>query len=136
MPPSIPLPSRRTSQTSPSRSIQKAQPRRNGFGFFGAFTGKRAGSPVERALHAFASGHSRHLGSRAVQTEDPRSIIACAKSPARRAGVMASAAMRMGLRAAGIGVSIANSRATTRSTLASTTTARWAKAIAATAAAV
>jgi hypothetical protein len=56
---------------------------------------------------------------RAVQIVAPRSIIACAKSPARSAGVIASAAARIALRAAGSGSSISHNRATTRSTLAS-----------------
>ena len=66
----------------------------------------------------------------------PRSIIPCAKSPARVSGVILSAPSRIALRAPGSGSSIANNRETTRSTLASTTTARCPKAIAAIAAAV
>ncbi len=73
---------------------------------------------------------------RVVQTVAPMSISACAKSPARRSGVIPSVSARIAGRALGSGSSSAKSRVTTRSTLASTTTARCPKAIAATAAAV
>ena len=62
--------------------------------------------------------------------------MACAKSPGRSAGTMASTAWRIAVLAAGSGVAMAWSRATTRSTLPSTTAAGRSKAIAAIAAAV
>jgi len=71
-----------------------------------------------------------------VQIVAPRSIIAWAKSPARASGVIRPAAAWIAALPPGSGAPIANSRATTRSTLASTTTARRPKAIAATEAAV
>jgi len=71
-----------------------------------------------------------------VQSVAPRSIIACAKSPARRSGVSVAASRFSSGLAAGSGVSMANSRATTRSILPSTGLALRSKAMAAMAAAV
>jgi hypothetical protein len=71
-----------------------------------------------------------------VQTVAPRSIIAWAWSPGRTAGVSVAASARSRGFAAGSGVATQKSRATTRSTLPSTTTAGRSNAIAATAAAV
>ena len=116
--------------------MKKAAPRRVGRGAFADRTGKAADFPKAWARHSDAKGQRLHTGSRGVQTMDPRSIIAWAKSPQPSAGVMASAAARMLGFAAGNGASIAKSRATTRSTLPSTTTARRSKAMAAMAAAV
>ena len=76
------------------------------------------------------------FGRRGVQIVAPRSIIACAKSPGRSAGVISAVRSRISALAAGRGVSMANSRATTRSTLPSTTASGRSKAIAAIAAAV
>ena len=111
-------------------------PWRCGLAALRGLTGKASGVPSAWPRHAGRSGQSRHLGLRGVQIAVPRSIIAWAKSPASASGVIASAAARIAALPAGNGSAIANSRATTRSTLASTTTARRPKAIAATAAAV
>ncbi len=81
-------------------------------------------------------GQRLHAGFFGVQIADPRSIIACAKSPARVCGVSSACRARMSFFAAGRGVSIAKSRATTRSMFASTTTAGSSYAMAAMAAAV
>ncbi len=66
----------------------------------------------------------------------PKSIIASAKSPARSSGVMASARSRNRALFSLIGATMPFSRAITRSTFVSTTTARRSKAMAAIAAAV
>ena len=76
---------------------------------------------------------ARFLG---VQTPAPRSIMACAKSPARRFGVKVAARRRSSGLAAGSGSVTVNSRATTLSMLPSTGLAGSPKAIAAMAAAV
>ncbi len=87
---------------------------------------------VQNAL----SGQMPQAGLRGVQIVAPRSIIACAWSPGRSAGVSGAAnAVSSGL-AAGSGVSTANSRAMTRSTLPSTTVDGSSNAMAAIAAAV
>ena len=71
-----------------------------------------------------------------LHTLAPRSISACAKSPARLAGVRARASRLISGLAAGSGVFTANSRATTRSMLPSTGIVAAPKAMAAMAAAV
>ncbi len=83
-----------------------------------------------------ATGRPPQRGRREVHTVAPRSIIAWAKSPARRSGVSIRARSSINGRAAGNGVSMASSRATTRTTLPSTGVALRAKAIAVIAAAV
>ena len=82
------------------------------------------------------SGQIAQAGFFGVQMVAPRSIIACAKSPARLTGVFTAVRSRIEARAWGRGVPISYSRETTRSTLPSTTTADCPNAIAATAAAV
>ncbi len=79
---------------------------------------------------------STQAGFFGVQMVAPRSISACAKSPARRGGSSDAASALMRGFAAGNSSSTANSRVTTRSTLPSTGTAGASKAIAAIAAAV
>ena len=71
-----------------------------------------------------------------MQTIAPRSISACAQSPGRSSATRRAARRFSSGLAAGSGVSTANSRAITRSTLPSTTLAGRSKAIAAIAAAV
>ena len=103
---------------------------------FGALRGKVSGVAARARRAGSIHGQSAQAGFFGVQIVAPRSIIACAKSPARASGtsVCASAAdLRLGGRQSR---SIANSRATTRSTLPSTATARRSNAIAAIAAAV
>ena len=70
-----------------------------------------------------------------MQSVEPRSMSACAKSPERVAGQIEAARRRIVGLAAGSGSSSANRRATTRSTLASIATAWAPKAMAAIAAA-
>jgi hypothetical protein len=97
-----------------------------GLGFLGWLD--RKGVP-DRAIaprhgNGRASGHKQAArASRGVQMVAPRSIMACAKSPARASGVAcpAQSGWRIVGRAPGSGSSIANRRAMTRSTLASTT---------------
>ena len=101
IPPNNPLSGRRTSQTWPSRSIHQPWPSRCGFTFFGALTGKAAGSAVAKAAQSCRSGQMPQAGLRGVQMVAPRSIMACAKSPARASGVTRSAAARIAERAAG-----------------------------------
>ena len=64
----------------------------------------------------------------------PKSIIACAKSPARSGGVIDTALVLISGLAAGSGVSMWNNRAVTRSIFPSTGVAFCPKAMAATAA--
>ena len=111
-------------------------PRRCGRSAFLAFIGNRAGSPVTKPRHSLATGQVPHDGDFGRHTVAPKSISACAQSPGR-SSVTNSPANRLssGL-AAGTGVSTANRRAMTRSTLPSTTLAARSKAMEATAAAV
>ncbi|MEJ1969619.1 MAG: hypothetical protein WDN03_13445 [Rhizomicrobium sp.] len=71
-----------------------------------------------------------------MQIAEPRSISACAKSPARRAGTSACNAARMSDFDFGSGAVMANTRAITRSALASIAACGRSKAIAAIAPAV
>ena len=115
----------------------KAAPRRRRPAAFGALRGnvsdRRANAPRNAPIH----GQSTQAGFFGVQMVAPRSISACAKSPARADGHQA---LRRGAGcpalAAGNSSSTANSRATTRSTLPSTAAAGASKAMAAIAAAV
>ena len=96
-----------------------------------------SGSPRARAAQASIQGQSAQAGFFGVQMVAPRSISACAKSPARAAGTsvcgepLDRAAWPRAVRS-----STANSLATTRSTLPSTGAAGASNAIAAIAAAV
>ncbi len=55
------------------------------FGLFG--TGRQSSAtPAAAAAQAVRQGHKTQRGRRGVQIVAPRSIIACAKSPARRSG--------------------------------------------------
>ena len=82
IPPSIPRSGRRTSQTAPSRSIQRAMPWRSGRSRLAARTGKASGSPLAKAAQSALSGQAGQSGARGRQIVAPRSIIAWAKSPA------------------------------------------------------
>ena len=78
---------------APRRTPRRAAARPS---FFGALRGKRlrhrrARAPRTTSFH----GHSAQAGFFGVQIVAPRSIIACAKSPARRSGVSASASARI-----------------------------------------
>ena len=77
------------------------------FGFFGALTGKRSGSPDCSARQSSRSGHSMQRGRFGVQIVAPRSIIAWAKSPGRPAGISGSSSVRMTGLASGSGVAMA-----------------------------
>jgi hypothetical protein len=93
--------------------------------------GKASGVPSANARQSPASGQEWHSGALGRQIDEPRSIIAWAKSPARPAGTIAAAAARMAALPAS-----ASTLATTRSTLVSTGAVSWPKAMAAIAAAV
>ena len=87
MPPSKPVGGRERTSTNPSaRMTTKAAPRRSRPSFFGALSGKVSGSPRARAAQFPIHGQSAQAGFFGVQMVAPRSISACAKSPARRAG--------------------------------------------------
>ncbi len=83
--------------------------------------------PCAWAAQSRCSGHIRHEGRLGVHRLAPRSISACAKSPARFAGVSVPARRRISSLAAGSGFLTANSRAITRSMLPSTGVARCAE---------
>ena len=100
-----------------------AAPRRRRPSFFGALIGNLSGSPRRRAAQASIHGQSAQAGFFGVQMVAPRSISACAKSPARFAGTRPSASRRICAFAAGSSSSTAKSLATTRSTLPSTAAA-------------
>jgi hypothetical protein len=123
-------------------STQETFPR-NAPDFFGALRGKVSCVESARAAQSPVSGHSTQAGFFGVQIDAPRSIRACALSPARDAASPApehpiSVAANFWMRglAFGGGSSTANSRDTTRSILPSTGMVRRSKAIAAIAAAV
>ena len=82
------------------------------------------------------SGHSEQAGFFGVQIDAPRSISACALSPARLSASSVAANSLISGFACGSASSTANSRYTTRSLLPSSGMARRSKAIAAIAAAV
>ena len=77
---------------------------------------RRAPAPRNASVH----GHSTQAGFFGVQIVAPRSIMACAKSPARRCGVSVAASARISGLAPGSSSSTAKSRAITRSILPST----------------
>ena len=95
------------------------------------------GTPAARPAHDSCTGHSAQFGRRGRQRVAPRSIIPCAKSPYRKPGAgsggkrLPASARSLGF-ALGKGVWSAKRRALTRSTLPSTTLARWPSAMAAT----
>ncbi len=136
MPPSNPFSARvRTSSSSP-RVTTNAAPRRSAPVFFGALRGNVSWSPRPRAAQSSLIGHSAQAGFFGVQIEDPRSISACALSPARVAPSSVVASCWISGFDCGSGSSTANSRDTTRSMLPSTGMVRRPNAIAAIAAAV
>ncbi|MNT09440.1 hypothetical protein D3C72_1442230 [compost metagenome] len=137
IPASRPSRCRLRSKTDPSFAIAiKAAPIRTGFSAFGALTGNSSGSRVASASQLSLTGQIAQAGRRGVQIVAPISIMACAKSPGLSAGVISPMRARISVLAAGRGVSIANNREITRSTLPSTTAAGSPKAIAAMAAEV
>ena len=137
MPPSSPFGARVRTSTAPSaRTATKAAPRRRRPVFFGALRGNVSGSPRRRAAQCSIQGQSAQAGFFGVQMVAPRSISACAKSPARSAGTMHAVRRRISALAAGNSCSSAKSLATTRSTLPSTAAAGASNAMAAIAAAV
>ena len=87
MPPSNPFSGRERSSTRPSaRTTTKAAPRRNLPSRLRALRGNVSGSPRVKARHASFHGQSAQAGRFGEQMVAPRSISACAKSPARRDG--------------------------------------------------
>jgi hypothetical protein len=101
------------------------------------FSGSRSGAPPASPAQNRLTGHRSHRGDFGRQITAPRSMVAWAQSPGRTSEAMTPARRRNSGLASGSGVSTANRRETTRSTLPSTTTAAgWSKAMAATAAAV
>ena len=124
MPPSNPFGGRLRSSTQPSaRTATNAAPRRSFPSRFGALRGNVCGSPRRRAAQSSIHGQSAQAGFTGVQIVAPRSISACAKSPARASGASVCARRWISGLAAGNSSSTANSRVTTRSTLPSTGTA-------------
>ena len=135
MPPRSPLGSRvRTSRKPSARRTTKAAPRRSAPSRLGILGGKVSASPRARPMQLSFHGQKTQAGFFGVQIVAPRSIIACAKSPAAVAA-RARGPAQSGL-ASGNGPASANSRAITRSILPSTGLAGGPKAIAAIAAAV
>ena len=87
MPPSSPCSGRRRSSTAPSARVsQNATPWRSGRSGFSACTGRSSAMPRAAAAQSARHGHSTQRGARGVHSTAPSSIIACAKSPARRSG--------------------------------------------------
>ena len=108
IPPSRPCAGRVRSRTYPSaRTATNAAPRRSRPSVLGVLRGNRAGSPPRRAAQRSVHGHRMQAGCFGVQMVAPRSIRACAKSPARRAGVSPSARRRNRGLACGSGSSTA-----------------------------
>ncbi len=70
--------------------------------------GKRSASPLARAVQSSINGQIAQAGFFGVQIVAPRSIMACAKSPARSSGVISSVRVRITGLAAGIASSIEN----------------------------
>lgn len=137
MPPSNPRGGRGRTRTAPSsRSAQNTTPQRVGLAAAGAIRGKASATPATRAAQPVRQGQEGQSGRRGVHTVAPRSISAWAKSPGRPGAARAAASRVIPPRAAGSGVSMACSRASTRTTLPSTGTAGRSNAIAAIAAAV
>ena len=90
MPPSSPCSGRRRSNTAPSARVsQNATPWRRGRSGFSACTGRSSAIPRAAAAQSARHGHSTQRGARGVHSVAPRSIIACAKSPARCSGTSA-----------------------------------------------
>src|SRR5262249_393910 len=84
IPPSRPLGGRVRTSTQPSaRTATNAAPWRSLPSFLGALIGKRSASPRRRAAHGSLHGQSAHSGLFGAQIVAPRSISACARSPAR-----------------------------------------------------
>ena len=90
-----------------ARSTTKAAPRRNSPSAFGVRRGNVSWSPRRRASQRSFHGQSKQAGRFGVQIVAPRSIIAWAKSPARRAGASSAASRCNSGFAAGSGVSTA-----------------------------
>ncbi len=114
----------------------KAAPRRSVPVFFGALRGNVSWSPRIRAAQPSFSGHSAQAGFFGVQIEEPRSISACALSPALASPSSVAASCWISGFACGSGSSTAYSRDTTRSILPSTGMVLMSNAIAAIADAV
>ena len=137
IPPSMPLAGRRTSQTAPSRSIHQAMPWRCGRSRFALGAGKASG--VAAGEGAAVGGERAGGAVGLLRAADGRAEVhhrlgkvAGPLAGVMRVGELADFAARLGERAR----RCRGSRATTRSTLVSITTARSPKAIAAMAAAV
>jgi len=111
-------------------------PRRTGRSPFGSLRGNVSAVPSARPSQDAAQGQRPQSGLRGVQTVAPRSISACAKSPARAAGSISSTFSRTRRFACRKGAAMAWSRAITRSTLPSIAAEGASKAIAAIAPAV
>ena len=137
IPPSRPFGGRRRSNILRSPDMTtNAVPRLSGRGFFGLRAGNDRSKPSFFAAHDLTHGQDSQVGDFGVQIVAPRSIIACAKSPARACGARASATFFNTGFAAGSFSRTAKSLASTRSMLPSTGAAGIPKPIAAIAAAV
>src|SRR6185369_6052501 len=79
-----PLSGRLIKSTAPLLSCAtKAAPRFKGRAILGALTGKESWMPRLRARHSSDHGQFPQAGRLGVQMAEPKSISACAKSPAR-----------------------------------------------------
>ena len=104
MPPSRPFSGRRRSSTAPSRPHRPegdAVPQR--LLRFGAPRRQALGDALGARAAGLRHGQRTHCGFRGVQIVAPRSITACAKSPARSAGISAAAKRRSAGLASGSG---------------------------------
>src|SRR5690606_18800051 len=88
IPPSSPRAGRSSTSTAPSaRTTSHAMPCRTGRSVFGVLRGSSAAMPRRRPAQGSCQGQIPQAGRRGVQMVAPRSITACAWSPARSAGV-------------------------------------------------
>ena len=137
-PPNNPSGVRRASTSSPAPSIHTNVRARSGSSeafFRAATTGSSSCRPVRAAAHLFASGHTRQRGWATLQIVAPSSISPWFRSP----GAAAAGSARISSPAADhsalvpavdlMSCSIANTRASTRATLPSTSGARSPNAI-------
>jgi len=137
-PPNSPSGARRASTSSPPASIHTSVRARTGSSdafLRAATTGSSSCRPVRAAAHALASGHTRQRGWVAAQIVAPSSISPWFRSPGAAASgsacISAPAAAHSAFWPAVdlMSCSIANTRASTRATLPSTSGARSPNAI-------
>ena len=117
--------------TAPPRTHAPQLPATRAGGRLGAFWGQRSGWPLLCPAQSDTTGHTSHPGLRGVHTSAPSSIRAWFQAPAWPGTTSAAAWAQTALRPAVLRGSRprAASRASTRSTLPSTTGVSRAKAI-------